>query len=163
HNWLMLMLLLALSALVVSLLLAFLATRHFTKNINVFVQEAFAIGQGDLSRRVNVRASDELGTLAHAFNQMASKLEIDQEQKFLVERLAEAIRQSLDLDQILDTTVRELGRTLQASRCCLALLDDRDSDSETPRQLVFEHVWYNNEQDGTPLNNRSLVVANNSV
>lgn len=163
HNWLMLMLLLALSALGVSLLLAFLATMHFTKNINLFVQEAFAIGQGDLSRRVNVRASDELGTLAHAFNQMASKLEIDQEQKFLVERLAEAIRQSLDLDQILDTTVRELGRTLSASRCCLALLDDRESDFETPRQLVFEHVWYDSEQDGTPLNNRALVVASDSV
>jgi diguanylate cyclase (GGDEF)-like protein len=163
HTWLMLMLLLALSALGVSLLLAFLATSHFTKNINVFVKEAFAIGQGDLSRRVNVKASDELGTLANAFNQMASKLEIDQEQKFLVERLAEAIRQSLDLDQILDTTVRELGRTLQASRCCLALLDDRESNNGSERQLVFEHVWYDSEHGGSPLNNRSLVVVNNSV
>jgi diguanylate cyclase (GGDEF)-like protein len=162
QSWLTLMVLLAFLALAVSILLAFLATLHFTRNIDAFVQEAFAIGKGDLSRRVNVNASDELGTLAYAFNQMATKLEIDQEQKFLVERLAEAIRQSLDLKQILDTTVRELGRTLSASRCCLALLDDQ-SGEDGNQQLTFDHVWYDGGQDGAPLKNRSLVVAHNGV
>lgn len=162
-SWLLLMTVLAVLALAVSILLAFLATLYFTRNINLFVQEAQAIGQGDLSRRVKVKARDELGTLAQAFNQMATRLEIDQEQKFLVEKLAEAIRQSLDLEQILDTTVRELGRTLAASRCCLALIDHNTHYEGNGQELVFDHVWYDSNLAGTPLKNRSLVVSEESV
>jgi diguanylate cyclase (GGDEF)-like protein len=157
------MLLLTICAIAVSILLAFLATQYFTGNINLFVKEALAIGRGDLSRRVNVKASDELGTLAQAFNQMASKLEIDQEQKFLVEKLAESIRQSLDLDQILGTTVRELGRALSASRCCLALIDNGGEDSRHVRELNFDHVWYDSAQGGTALSHRSIAINENNV
>jgi diguanylate cyclase (GGDEF)-like protein len=163
HHSLWFMLALAISAIGASLLLAFLVTSHFTRNINLLVREALALGRGDLSKRVNVSATDELGTLAQAFNTMASKLEIDQEHKFMVEKLSESIRQSLDLDQILNTTVRELGRALESSRCCLALIDETNRDENADTELIFNHVWYDPSRGGMPLGNRSIVVTPKSV
>jgi diguanylate cyclase (GGDEF)-like protein len=162
HNWLTIMILLAGCAVIASLCLAFLATSHFTRNIHLLVKEALALGRGDLSKRVQVKAKDELGTLAEAFNEMATRLELDQEQKIMVENISEAIRQSLDLEQILHTTVRELGRALEASRCCLALIDDSNEENNDT-ELVFNHVWYDRANGGVPLAHKSIVITPKSV
>lgn len=162
HSWFTTMILLAAFALVTSLCLAFLATTHFTRNIHLLVREALALGRGDLSKRVQVKATDELGTLAEAFNEMATRLELDQEQKIMVENISESIRQSLDLEQILHTTVRELGRALEASRCCLALIEDSDEENSDV-ELVFNHVWYDHAVGGFPLAHKSIVITPKSV
>ncbi|HEY9786961.1 MAG TPA: HAMP domain-containing protein, partial [Candidatus Obscuribacterales bacterium] len=123
HDWLALMSAFAACAIGVSVVLALWATLHFTKSIHVLVREALAVGRGDFTKRVHVPARDELGLLARAFNQMASRLQINHEMKTMIEGISESIRRSLDLDQILNTTVSELGAALNASRCCLALVD----------------------------------------
>ena len=109
HDWLLMTVLLAGCALGLSVCLAYWATLHFTSAINSLVREALAIGRGDFTKRVNVAARDELGLLARAFNEMAERLETDQDQKFMIDKLANSIRHSLDLEEILNTTVRELG------------------------------------------------------
>jgi diguanylate cyclase (GGDEF)-like protein len=146
-----------------SVLLAYIATRHFTANINVLVKEALALGRGDLSKRVKVKAADELGTLARAFNYMANNLQMDQEQKRLVEKLSESIRRSLELDQILNTTVKELGRALSVSRCCLALLDLSAREDSSNQELIFKHVWYDSTAGGAPLHNRMVPLSENGI
>ncbi len=146
-----------------SLALSFVATRHFTGNINVLVKEALALGRGDLSKRVKVKAADELGTLARAFNYMANNLQMDQEQKRLVEKLSESIRRSLELDQILNTTVKELGRALSVSRCCLALLDLSAREDTDNQELIFKHVWYDSTAGGAPLSNRIVPLRENGI
>lgn len=162
HDRLLLMLFSALVASGVSVFLAYRVTGYFTGPINELVREAVAIGRGDLSKRVTIKQGGELGLLARAFNQMSINLELNRDYKEMVERIADSIRQSLDLDQILNTTVTELGQALSASRCCLALFSNQKQDI-VGRELEFNYVWWDPERQGSSLNNRSVLVTENSM
>ena len=163
HDWLLIMVVLAGCALGVSIVLAFSATNHFTRNISILVREALALGKGDLSKRVDVPARDELGKLAKAFNQMASQLELNRDLKLMVETISESIRHSLDLNEILNTTVRELGHALSASRCCLAIVDTHETADVSDDDLVFDYVWYDEAKNGSQLHNRTIHIARDGV
>ena len=163
YDRLLIMLLSAVVAAGLSTLLAWRVTHYFNGPINELVKEAVAIGRGDLTKRVNTRQGGELGLLARAFNQMAINLELNDEHKVMVEKISESIRQSLDLDQILYTTVLELGQAMAASRCCLALLGSRSAGKCVGRELEFNYVWWDPERIGTPLRNRSIVITENSM
>lgn len=163
YDWLGLTILLSLVAIGISLALAYGATSHFTKTINLLVKEALALGKGDYSKRVKVPSRDELGTLAKAFNAMAEMLSHDKEQKAMVQNISKAVRQSLNLNEILNTTVRELGQNLEASRCCLAVFDDRGTKTPEDDELVFDYVWYNSIRNGGELKTRAIPIPENSV
>ncbi len=53
----------------------YLTIEYFTKPIKALAEGAATVGDGTLSYRVPVQSDDELGRLAHAFNQMAEHLE----------------------------------------------------------------------------------------
>ena len=163
HDWLLLMVVLCGCALGISIVLAFSATNHFTRNISVLVREALALGRGDLSKRVNIPARDELGKLARAFNQMAEQLELNRDLKLMVDSISESIRHSLDLQEILNTSVRELGTALSASRCCLAVLDTHENTNAADDDLVFDYVWWDENRGGAPLHNRTIRIAKEGV
>lgn len=163
HDWLILMLLLASCAVGLSVVLAFKFSAHFIGPINELVREALAIGRGDLSKRVRLEGKDEFGLLARAFNQMAVNLELNEGHKIMVERVSESIRQSLDLDEILNTTTSELGKALSASRCCIALINARSHTDLADEHLVFNYVWWNPDRKGTPLKNQSVVITGDSM
>lgn len=163
HDWLVLLTAIAASCVVVSVGLAFWATLHFTRTIRVLVKESLAIGHGDFSKRVNVSARDEFGLLARAFNQMASRLELNQDMKNMTDQVSESIRKSLDLDQILNTTVRELGTALGSSRCCLALVDTHCTLDTSDDELMFDYVWTDKQRGGTELANKSILITKHSV
>lgn len=163
HDWLVIMIILAGCAIGVSVILALWATTHFTSSIQVLMREALAIGRGDFSKRVSVPVKDELGLLARAFNQMAERLEMDQEQKAMVERISESIRQSLDLDEILTTTVNELCHALSASRCCLALVDNHSTIDLADDELMFNYVSWDARFGGAPLKHRSIMITKHSM
>jgi HAMP domain-containing protein len=149
-------------ALGISLGLAFAFTRYFTGPIHELVREAVAIGRGDLSKRVQTSEGGELGLLARAFNQMALNLELNREHKAMIERISESVRQSLDMHQILNTTVFELGRALNASRCCLAVVENWHPDI-AGKQLEFNYIWFNDKLGGTALKNRSIMITEGSI
>ena len=163
HDWLMIMVTLAVSAVSLSFIMAYLATSHFTKAIHTLVREAIALGKGDFSRRVDVQNSDELGLLGRAFNEMARTLQLDHEQKTMVKHITEAIRQSLDIEDILNTTVKELGVNLDASRCCLALIDTKETACIDDDELSFDYIWHNPQLAGTPIHNKKVVIGTNTV
>ncbi|MBY0356483.1 MAG: diguanylate cyclase [Candidatus Obscuribacterales bacterium] len=163
YDRLMLMILFVAVGLGISMAVAYGVTDYFTGPINELVREAVAIGRGDLSKRVTTRQKGELGLLARAFNQMAINLELNHEHKEMVEKISEAIRQSLDLDQILNTAVTELGKALSASRCCLALFPDAATAGIAGRELEFNYVWWNPLLSGTALRNRSLRITQDSM
>lgn len=141
---------------------AFAFTRHFTGPIHELVREAVALGRGDLSKRVQTAQGGELGLLARAFNQMALNLELNREHKAMIEQISESVRQSLDTNQILNTAVVELGRALDASRCCLALIESAGRDI-AGKQLEFDYVWFNDKLGGTALKNRSILITEGSI
>jgi methyl-accepting chemotaxis protein len=68
---------LAITALVLALasVLAWLASRVIVRPILTLVSTARQIAKGDLTQRADVTASDEIGSLAQAFNGMAADLE----------------------------------------------------------------------------------------
>lgn len=160
--------LLAVLALLFSAYLVFLATWHFSRQIRFLVGEVLALGRGDLTRRVAVKSNDELGKLAKAFNRIADKIQTNHEHKEIEEKISQAIRQSLDLDQVLMTTVSELGKALAASRCCLALMDNTSNNGDhklnfANQELIFDYVWFDQNKNGAALVNRSLHITENSI
>jgi HAMP domain-containing protein len=58
---------------IAAILLAFLISRSITKPIRTLRKGVEIIGHGNLGHRVNVETTDEIGTLAEVFNQMAEK------------------------------------------------------------------------------------------
>lgn len=84
----------------------------------------------------------------------------------MIEKIAESVRQSLDLDEILNAAVLELGKALGASRCCLALVEDGQPvvvGTQNEQNLEFNYVWWDPVRQGTPLQNRSIVVTERSI
>jgi signal transduction histidine kinase len=66
-----------------------LLARRMTRPIHALTQGVAAVGRGDLSQRIESTSRDELGQLAHAFNEMAAQLAHMRE---LEERLRRADR-----------------------------------------------------------------------
>jgi diguanylate cyclase (GGDEF)-like protein len=148
----------------VSVALAYAFTKHFTGPIHELVKEAISIGRGDLSKRVSCEnQGGELGMVARAFNQMATSLELNREHTTMVEKISESVRQSLDINQILNTTVFELGQALSASRVCIALADTDYQQPVNGQHLDFNYVWCNPKHGGSPLQNRSVVITDGSI
>lgn len=65
-------------------------SRYLTKPITQIKNAAQDIADGDVDREIDIRRSDEFGTLATSLNQMASKLRADTEQ---IKKFAERQRQ----------------------------------------------------------------------
>jgi methyl-accepting chemotaxis protein len=61
-------------AFLISALIGFFLSSSITRNIGLLTAATAAIGAGDLTRRVELRSGDELGTLAASFNQMTISL-----------------------------------------------------------------------------------------
>ena len=87
--------------LIVALASAFFA-RTITGPVRQLVQGAEEIGRGNLEYRIEVRARDEIGQLAGAFNEMAAKRK----------GVEQALRES---EQRLSTTLRSMGDAMIAT------------------------------------------------
>jgi len=59
--------------------IAWIVARHLTVPVQQLVKGAQALGDGNLTHRVRIRRSDELGELGFAFNNMADTLQLQQE------------------------------------------------------------------------------------
>lgn len=76
------------SVIIRFLLLSIILSGLFTKNLKLLGQGAYAIGQGDFTKRIRLTSSDEIGQLSDIINQMGHNLEkarIEQEQKIKLE------------------------------------------------------------------------------
>ena len=66
---------LLLFSLIISVFFSFAVSRHITSSIESLTQGAQLMAEGDLSTRLDVSSSDEVGELAQVMNKMASELE----------------------------------------------------------------------------------------
>jgi len=69
------LILLALAGLLVGALTGFVLSNHITTPLKAVVLAANRISKGDISHRIPINRSDELGVLGNAFNHMVSRLE----------------------------------------------------------------------------------------
>ena len=68
-------------AIVFALLLALILSSRLLKPVRVLTEAASDLADGDLSKRVAIRGSDELSVLGQTFNQMASSIENAEESR----------------------------------------------------------------------------------
>src|SRR5699024_4700799 len=69
----------SLIAIMISIIVSVLIARSITQPIEEMREQALRIARGDYSRKVAVKANDELGQLAVSFNQLAERIEETQE------------------------------------------------------------------------------------
>jgi HD-GYP domain-containing protein (c-di-GMP phosphodiesterase class II) len=67
--------LLALLAVLVSIIVSIFAARRITNPLQILAQSGRALARGDFSQRAHVRSRTEIGELAETFNTMSSELE----------------------------------------------------------------------------------------
>ncbi|HEX21192.1 MAG TPA: HAMP domain-containing protein [Actinobacteria bacterium] len=70
-----LLILSGMAAVIAALLISYLIATRLTAPLGIMTQAAGKIEAGDLSYRVDVGGSDEIGELAHAFNHLAAALQ----------------------------------------------------------------------------------------
>jgi len=115
-------------------LLGFLIFRQIISPVRSMTRAAQQIARGDLSQRVNVASSDEVGTLASAFNQMAQTLEQDQlQRRNMTADIAHELRTPISilqanleamLDGVLPSSPDEIASLRDESSLLARLVDD---------------------------------------
>jgi phosphoserine phosphatase RsbU/P len=85
----------------VSLVIGFTISRRITRSVHDVYQGILALQKGDLSHQIPVRRNDQLGLLAHSFNQMSASI------KGLLEEVVEKERleQELEIAREVQTTL----------------------------------------------------------
>jgi phosphoserine phosphatase RsbU/P len=84
----------------ISFMIGFTINRRITQSVNDIYQGTMALQKGELQHRIPVRRHDQLGLLAHSFNQMSGS----------ITRLLEEVSEKKRLEQEL-----EIAREVQAS------------------------------------------------
>jgi methyl-accepting chemotaxis protein len=90
-------------------------SRYYTHNIKQLVAASAAMTKGDLTRRVDVRASDEVGDLANAFNSMLSSLlNVVTEVKSTSQRIFESAQSLSSTAEEMNASTEEISTTVQS-------------------------------------------------
>ena len=117
-----------------ALLIALFLARQITAPVRRLTSAANNISAGDLKQRVEVSNQDELGDLASAFNQMAEKLELtEQQRRQMIADIAHELRNPLSamqgkleglLDGVLPLDQAQVGTVYDQTLLLSRLVDD---------------------------------------
>ena len=118
----------------IALLLAFFLARQIAAPVRRLTQAANNMSAGDLRQRVDVSNQDELGELAGAFNQMAERLELtEQQRRAMVADIAHELRNPLTvmqgkleglMDGVLPLNQEQVGTVYDQTLILSRLVDD---------------------------------------
>ena len=118
----------------IALLLAFFLARQIAAPVHRLTQAANNMSAGDLRQRVDVSNQDELGELAGAFNQMAERLELtEQQRRAMVADIAHELRNPLTvmqgkleglMDGVLPLNQEQVGTVYDQTLILSPLVDD---------------------------------------
>ncbi len=118
----------------IALLLAFFLARQITAPVRRLTQAAHNMSSGDLRQRVDVSNRDELGELAGAFNHMAERLELNEQQRrLMMADIAHELRNPLTvmqgkleglMDGVLPLDQEQVGTVYDQTLLLSRLVDD---------------------------------------
>ncbi len=98
--------------------------KTLTNRAVLLVKASNTIAKGNFDERSRLKGSDELAHISIAFDQMAEKIQRNQhqlqlvaERRELVNYLASQIRNSLELEKVLETAVEEIRNLFDIARC----------------------------------------------
>jgi len=131
-------LLIAFAALLAGILLSAIMARFITANLDRLVESTRIVTAGDLSHRLQIDASDEIGMLSQRFNEMVTSLEANgkalDRKIFEIETLFKA-SQTMNFQNDTDKLIRQLlemaTSALKAERASLMLLVDQTDELST--------------------------------
>ncbi|MFZ5825295.1 MAG: ATP-binding protein [Bacillota bacterium] len=129
------MLLETLAIAVGALVAAFLLTLLLTRPLEELIAASRAVTAGDLSRRAQQFADDEIGHLTSRFNRMIDHLQRSQEELLRQNRgltvlnaVAEAVTRPLDREQVMADMMRDVQATLGLKRVCIYRFPEEGSE-----------------------------------
>jgi signal transduction histidine kinase len=111
-----------LSLMMLAILATFLIGERSLKQIAELRRVTSRFAEGDLSARVDLRADDETGALAEAFNRMADCIEVDRAS--IIEQKNDMERTNSDYMEMLGFVTHELRSTVSAALFNTHLLKD---------------------------------------
>lgn len=149
-NTLKLHLLVALLALGADLVLAYLVGRSIASPLRQLQRATWKFGMGDRQARAEIYATDEVGQVAQAFNQLADSVnqteqtiqlqskreKLKAERARLLAELTSHIRQSLDVNAILSTSVEGVREVLGVDRVLIYRFNPSLKNGEITAEAV---------------------------
>ncbi|MGQ9546422.1 MAG: ATP-binding protein [Dehalococcoidia bacterium] len=123
-------------AMALVILAAWIIARITTRPIRELTAASRRITSGELGQKITIEAKDEVGELAHAFNEMSAKL------KELVETISEdRTRLATILDNMADGVIMTdvEGNISAANRAAEKILNIKDAESKPLIEAVRDH------------------------
>ena len=100
--------------ILVGLMAALLLSSYFTHNLRDLAAASSVISQGDLTRKVDIRSSDEVGDLARSFNTMLqSLLNVVTEVRSVSAQIFESAQSLSATAEEMNATTEEISSTVQ--------------------------------------------------
>jgi signal transduction histidine kinase/CheY-like chemotaxis protein len=126
----------------VAALVAYLLSRYLTGGLSELAKGAALIGAGDLGHQIGMRAHDEMGHLAHAFNRMAGNLlaartELERANGALADRHRELERRDAELQAVNAQLVESERRALDANQTKSQFLANMSHELRTPMNAII--------------------------
>lgn len=135
--------LISMVGLLAGIILSVILAKFITRGLDNLIEGTQVIESGNLSYRIKAVSEDEIGTLAHRFNEMLDALEANNKaldrKIFEIETLfkaSQAMNFQSDTDKLIKQILEMAGKAIRAERCSIMLQSGMGSD-ELETRIVF--------------------------
>jgi GAF domain-containing protein len=125
---------------IITIFLTYLLSKRITKPISNLITEVKDFEPAKKPEKLKILSKDEIGFLTGKFNERAEliweytqNLKLSNEREKLLRKIIETIRSSLDIDEIKNSVVIEVGKSFNADRCYFRTYDKKSNKFLAPK------------------------------